>query len=61
MRKVKLFVMIEEAQDRALRLLHEKTRVPMAVYIREAVDDLIEKYRRILEEKSARKQAGKGT
>jgi len=61
MPKVKLFVMIEEAQDRALRLLHEKTRVPMAVYIREAVDDLIEKYRRILEEKSERKQAGKGT
>ena len=51
MPKVKLFVMVEEAQDRALRILHERTRVPMAVYIREALDDLIEKYRPILEEK----------
>ncbi len=49
MPKVKLFVMVEEAQDRALRLLHERTRVPMAVYIREALDDLIQKYRHILE------------
>jgi hypothetical protein len=50
MPKVKLFVMVEEAQDRALRVLHERTRVPMAVYIREALDDLIQKYRHFLEE-----------
>ena len=56
MPKVKLFVMVEEAQDRALRLLHERTRVPMAVYIREALDDLIQKYRHILEEKPPTKR-----
>lgn len=36
---MKLFVMIEEEQDRALYLLHKKTRVPMSVYIREALDN----------------------
>ena len=56
MPKVKLFVMVEEAQDQALRLLHERTRVPMAVYIREALDDLIQKYRQILEEKPPTKR-----
>jgi predicted DNA-binding protein len=56
MPKVKLFVMVEEVQDRALRLLHERTRVPMAVYIREALDDLIQKYRHILEEKPPTKR-----
>ena len=48
MPKVKLFVMVEEAQDCSIRLLHERTRVPMSVYIRKALDDLIEKYRPIL-------------
>lgn len=57
MPKVKLFVMIDEAQDHALRLLHERTRVPMSVYIREALDDLIHKYRHILEEKPAQRRA----
>lgn len=56
MPKVKLFVMVEEAQDHALRLLHERTRVPMSVYIREALDDLIQKYRHILEEKPPSKR-----
>jgi len=56
MSKVKLFVMVEEAQDHALHLLHERTRVPMAVYIREALDDLIQKYRHILEEKPPSKR-----
>jgi len=56
MAKVKLFVMVEEAQDRAIRLLHERTRVPMSVYIREALDDLIEKYQHILEEKPPTKR-----
>lgn len=56
MPKVKLFVMVEEAQDRALRLLHERTRVPMAVYIREALDDLIQKYRHILEPEGRKKR-----
>ena len=58
MPKVKLFVMVEEAQDRTLRLLHERTRVPMAVYIREAIDDLIQKYRHVLEDKPSRKKKG---
>ena len=56
MPKVKLFVMVEEVQDHALRLLHDRTRVPMAVYIREALDDLIQKYRHILEEKPQNKR-----
>ena len=30
----------------ALRRLSEETRVPQAVYLREAVDDLLAKYRR---------------
>ncbi len=59
MAKIKKLIMIEEAQDQALRLLNQKTRVPMNVYFREAIDDLIQKYQHILEEKSPKKKGGK--
>ncbi len=37
-------VYFDRAQHDALRALSDKTRVPLAVYLREAVDMLLEKY-----------------
>lgn len=44
-----LFPLYLDPQKKAqLRKLSESTRVPMAVYLREAVDDLLKKYAREL-------------
>jgi hypothetical protein len=37
-------VYFDRPQHDALRLLSNKTRVPLAAYLREAVDDLLKKY-----------------
>jgi hypothetical protein len=37
---------VRPAQAKALRALSARTRVPMQVYMREAVDDVLRKYRR---------------
>jgi hypothetical protein len=37
-------VYFDRPQHDALRQLSNKTRVPLAVYLREAVDDLLKKY-----------------
>ena len=37
-------VYFDRPQHNALRQLSTKTRVPLAVYLREAVDDLLKKY-----------------
>jgi Ribbon-helix-helix domain len=38
-------VYFDRAQHDALRGLSDRTRVPLAAYLREAVDDLLKKYR----------------
>jgi len=43
-RNVSLALTVE--QYRQVRQLHERTRVPMQVYLREAVDDLLAKYKK---------------
>jgi hypothetical protein len=35
-------------QDRLLRLLHERTRVPLAEYVRQGIDLVLERYRDLL-------------
>jgi hypothetical protein len=38
-------VYFDRGQHDALRRLSDRTRVPLAVYLREAVDDLLKKYK----------------
>jgi Ribbon-helix-helix domain len=38
-------VYFDRGQHDALRELSDRTRVPLAVYLREAVDDLLKKYK----------------
>ncbi len=44
--QVRLMLTVE--QYGKLKLLNERTRVPMQVFLREAVDDLLVKYRKEL-------------
>ncbi len=43
--KVATTVYLTEEQYRLLRLLHQRTKVPMAEYIREGVDMVLKKHR----------------
>lgn len=43
-RKIITTVYITEEQDRALKEFHIKTKVPVAHYIREGIDLVLEKY-----------------
>lgn len=47
-KKVQTLALLEPEQHRQLKKLSEKTRVPMSAYMREAVDDLLVKYRKEL-------------
>lgn len=44
-RKVTTTVYITEEQSEKLKLLHDKTKVPVAEYIRQGIDMVLEKYR----------------
>lgn len=43
-------VYLDPPQKAAVKRLSELTRVPMAIYLREAVDDLLKKYAKQLKE-----------
>ena len=43
-KKVARTIYIKDEQKEALKRLSEKTKVPQAVYVREALDMLLEKY-----------------
>jgi Ribbon-helix-helix domain len=43
-KKVTTTVYILESQHRNLKMLHEKTKVPVAEYIREGIDMVLKKY-----------------
>jgi predicted DNA-binding protein len=44
-KKISTTVYITPEQDERLKTLHEKTKVPVAEYIRQGIDLVLEKYR----------------
>lgn len=44
-KKISTTVYITEEQNEKLKLLNEKTRVPIAEYIRQGIDLVLEKYK----------------
>ena len=44
--KKQILVLLDIEKAEQLRKLNENTRVPKSVYLREAVDDLLKKYKR---------------
>ena len=44
-KKISTTVYITPEQSDRLRLLHERTRVPVAEYVRQGIDLVLEKYR----------------
>ena len=47
-KKVKRTYQIESYQDKALKMLSEKTRIKQVAFVREAIDDLILKHQQRL-------------
>jgi Ribbon-helix-helix domain len=47
-KKLSTTVYIEPEQNERLRMLHERTKVPVAVYIREGIDLVLAKYEHLL-------------
>jgi hypothetical protein len=47
-KKVSTTVYITPEQNEQLKLLHEKTKVPVAEYIRQGIDLVLERYRQHL-------------
>lgn len=43
-KKVSTTIYITPDQNERLKLLHERTKVPIAVYIREGIDMVLDKY-----------------
>ncbi len=44
-RKISTTIYITPEQDAQLKLLHDRTRVPVAEYIRQGIDMVLERYR----------------
>jgi hypothetical protein len=44
-KKISTTVYITPEQDQLLKLLHQKTKVPVAEYIRQGIDLVLEKYK----------------
>lgn len=47
-KKISTTVYITMEQSQILKLLHQKSKVPIAEYIREGIDLVIDKYRHLL-------------
>ncbi len=47
-RKVSTTIYITPEQNERLRVLHERTKVPVAVYIREGIDLVLDRYEHLL-------------
>jgi predicted DNA-binding protein len=47
-KKVSTTIYVTPEQQERLKLLHERTKVPVAVYIREGIDLALEKYAHVL-------------
>ncbi len=48
LKKAQLALYLEPQQYESLKSLHEKTRVPMQVYLREGLDIVLDKYKKEL-------------
>ena len=44
-KKISTTVYITPEQDAALKLLHDRTKVPVAEYVRQGIDLVLQKYR----------------
>jgi hypothetical protein len=47
-KKISTTIYVTPEQDERLRLLHERTKVPVAVYIREGIDLVLKQYVHVL-------------
>jgi len=47
-KKISTTIYITEEQSRSLKALHLKTKVPVAEYIRQGIDLILEKHRNVL-------------
>jgi hypothetical protein len=47
-KKISTTIYVTPEQDERLRLLHERTKVPVAVYIREGIDLVLRQYMHVL-------------
>jgi len=47
-KKISTTIYVTPEQDERLRLLHERTKVPVAVYIREGIDLVLRQYIHVL-------------
>ncbi len=47
-KKISTTIYITPEQNEQLKLLHERTKVPVAVYIREGIDLVLERYKEVL-------------
>ncbi len=47
-KKISTTIYVTPEQDERLRLLHERTKVPVAVYIREGIDLVLRQYTHLL-------------
>jgi hypothetical protein len=47
-KKISTTIYVTPEQDERLRLLHERTKVPVAVYIREGIDLILRQYGHLL-------------
>ena len=47
-KKISTTIYITQAQSERLKLLHERTKVPIAVYIREGIDMVLKHYSHLL-------------
>jgi len=47
-KKISTTIYITPAQSERLKLLHERTKVPVAVYIREGIDMILRHYEHLL-------------
>lgn len=47
-KKISTTIYITPAQSERLKLLHERTKVPVAVYIREGIDLILKHYEHLL-------------
>lgn len=47
-KKISTTIYITPEQNEQLKLLHDRTKVPVAVYIREGIDLVLDKYHEVL-------------
>ena len=54
-KRIATMTYLDPPQKAALKRLSDVTRVPMQVYLREALDDLLAKYAKVLRRKEAKR------